>query len=55
MTAAMPADTGRPLRIYASTETHTWLQKAADQNFYSDDALIAAGGDPDGVERLRAR
>lgn len=29
-TAGMAANPGRPLRAYASGETHTWLQKAAD-------------------------
>ena len=28
--AGVNAPTGRPLRVYASAETHTWIQKAAD-------------------------
>src|SRR5690242_3437288 len=30
---------GRPLRIYASAETHTWIQKAADLFGYGTDAI----------------
>ena len=26
----MRADGGRPLRVYGSAETHTWIEKAAD-------------------------
>jgi len=46
---AMPAGRGR-LRIYASTETHTWLQKAADIMGLGTDAIrwIAV----DGAQRI---
>ena len=33
------AETGAPLRVYASTETHTWIQKAADMFGLGTDAI----------------
>src|SRR6185503_4132155 len=32
-------ETGSPLRVYASTETHTWIQKAADMFGLGTDAI----------------
>ncbi|HEY7185783.1 MAG TPA: aminotransferase class V-fold PLP-dependent enzyme [Vicinamibacterales bacterium] len=39
-----------PLRVYASTETHTWLQKAADLFGLGTDAIRSIG--VDGEQRL---
>ena len=36
---ASPADAGRRLRVYASAETHTWIQKAADLAGLGTDAI----------------
>lgn len=38
---------GRPLRIYASGETHTWIQKAADLAGIGTDAIRWIGVDKD--------
>jgi glutamate/tyrosine decarboxylase-like PLP-dependent enzyme len=38
-TAGMRTDAGRPLRVYGSTETHTWLQKAADLSGLGTEAI----------------
>ncbi len=38
-TSGMAGGAGRKLRIYASTETHTWLQKAADLFGLGTDAI----------------
>jgi glutamate/tyrosine decarboxylase-like PLP-dependent enzyme len=43
---------GRPLRVYASTATHTWIQKAADLFGLGTDAIRWIP--TDGAERLRA-
>lgn len=43
----MASGSGRQLRVYASSETHTWLQKAADLSGLGTDAIrwIATGPD----------
>ncbi len=38
-TAGVAASDARPLRIYTSTETHTWVQKAADLAGLGTDAI----------------
>jgi aromatic-L-amino-acid/L-tryptophan decarboxylase len=45
--AGFGAGTARPLRVYASTETHTWVQKATDLAGVGTDAIhwIPTGAD----------
>lgn len=45
--AGLAAPAARPLRVYASTETHTWIQKAADLVGIGTDAIrwIPTGAD----------
>jgi glutamate/tyrosine decarboxylase-like PLP-dependent enzyme len=52
-TAGLAHGAGGPLRIYASQETHTWLQKAADLSGLGTDAIrwIAT----DGAQRIDVR
>lgn len=38
-TQGIPGDGGPPLRVYASTETHTWIHKAADIAGLGTDAI----------------
>ena len=54
---ARAARTRAPLRVYASTETHTWIQKAADLFGLGTDAIRWIAADADaahGCRRARA-
>jgi aromatic-L-amino-acid/L-tryptophan decarboxylase len=47
---------GEPMRVYCSTETHTWIQKAADISGLGTDAVRWIGADSEGrieVDALR--
>ncbi|HET7621585.1 MAG TPA: aspartate aminotransferase family protein [Gemmatimonadaceae bacterium] len=56
-TAGVAASAARPLRVYASKETHTWLQKAADLSGLGTDSVRWITTDDDlrmDVAELRA-